>query len=174
MAANQLYDDYLSSLLSIVEQVEKEAALQGSIAQEERNSISEIEKNYMQLTETLRNAHNTVQKQYKSVWESCSQREGLKRPSDQHPASTELSWNEAVSLQEKAADKIRKWFDEKTRQAVLEKQKQLREIAAQKAAEAAAIAEAERKKAEEAARLDREKGEALIEELKRKHKKKVF
>ena len=117
-----------------------------------------------------RNARKTVQEQYRSVWESCTQNAGLKRPSDQRPVATNLSWQEAVRIQEQAASRIRDWFTLKTRQAFIERQKRIQEDEARKAAIAAAQAEEAKRRAEETARIERERGEALIEAMKRKHR----
>lgn len=164
------YESYLNCLIEIVEQLGNEAASQGTNAQNERNTVSEIENKYMQYSEELQQAKKIVQDQYGSVWESCTQHTGLKRPCDQRPAPTDLSWKEAVRIQEQAASKISDWFTLKSQQAVIDRQNKIREEAAKKAAIAAAQAEAARKRAEEEAQAERECGEALIEAMKRKHR----
>lgn len=170
MDACTSYKLYYDCLIEIIEQLGNEAASQGDVAQNERNMVSEIENRYMQLSEELRNARKTVQEQYRSVWESCTQNAGLKRPSDQRPAATNLAWQEAVRIQEQAASRIRDWFAFKTRQAFIERQKRIQEEEARKAAIAAAQAEEAKRRAEEAARIEKERGEALIEAMKRKHR----
>lgn len=165
------YESYLNSLLDISEQIQNEETSKSTIDQKERNAVSNIENDYLLLSEELQNAKNAVSAQYKSVWESCTKNAGLKIPQEQRPAATSLSWKEAVRVQEQAASKIQDWFTMKSQRAILERQKKLREEEAQKAAIAAAQAEAIKRRAEEAARAERERGEAIIEAMKQKHRK---
>ncbi len=165
------YQAYLNCLIEIVEQLGAEAASQSTIAQNERDAVSAFENKYMQDSEELLRAKKTIRDQYISAWESCTQQAGLKRPRDLRPVPTNLSWNEAVRIQEKAAAKIRNWFALRTQRAFIDRQRKVREEAAKKAALAAAQAEAARKRAEEAARAERERGEALIEAMKQKYRK---
>lgn len=171
METKSIYESYLSSLTEIVEQIGNDAASKDKIAQEERNSISEIEKKFMHLSEELNGAKKTVRDQYRSVWESCTKGEGLKKPQDMRPVVTDLDWKEAVRQQEQAAARIRDYFARKSQQAMLERQRKMQEEAARRAAQAAAEAEAKKRQAEEEARREREKAEALVEEMKRKHRK---
>ena len=164
------YQAYLNCLIEIVERLGTEAASQGAIAQNERNTVSEIENKYMRYSEELQRAKKTIQDQYGSIWESCTQQAGLKRPRDQRPMPTNLSWKEAIRIQEKAAIKIREWFTLKAQQAFIDRQRKVQVEAAKKAALAATQAETARKRAEEAARTERERAEALIEAMKRKYR----
>ena len=171
MDAGAIYETYLQSLLSITEQIGKEEVSQDAIAQQERSSVAEIENRYMQISEELDAARQTVQKQYRSVWESCTQNAGLRRPQEQRPAATNLTWKEAVHIQEQAAFKIRDWFTLRTQEAFLERQRKVQAEEARRAAEEKAQAEAARRKKEEEARAEKERGEALIEAMKRKHRR---
>lgn len=170
MDSSLSYGTYLDCLVKIVEQLENEAASQGSIAQSERNQISEIENKFMQLSEELQQAKRIVQAQYANVWESCTKNAGLKKPRDQRPSPTNLSWSEAVHIQEQAATRVRDWFTLKSQQAFLERCKKVREAEAKRAALAAVQAEEARKRAEEAARAEAERGKALLESMKQKYR----
>lgn len=170
MESHISYESYLTCLNKIVEQLGNEATSQGAIAQDERNKISEIENRFMQLSEELQQAKKIVQAQYANVWESCTQNAGLKRPRDQRPSPTNLSWVEAIHIQEQAAIRVRDWFTLKSQQALLERRKKVREAEAKRAALAAAQAEEARKRAEEAARAEAQRGEALIEAMKQKYR----
>ena len=171
MDACTSYKAYYDCLIEIIELLGNEAASQGDVAQNERNMVSEIENRYMQISEELDAARQTVQKQYRSVWESCTQNAGLRRPQEQRPAATNLTWKEAVHIQEQAAFKIRDWFTLRTQEAFLERQRKVQAEEARRAAEAEAQAEAARRKKEEEARAEKERGEALIEAMKRKHRR---
>lgn len=164
------YEMYSNSLVEIIDQLRHEALSQDQIAQSERNAVSTMERQYMSDSQELQQALQTIQEQYRSVWKSCTRNTGLKRPREQRPTPTNLSWKEAIRIQEQAACKIRNWFTWQTQQAFIERQKRIHEEAAQQAAIAAAQAEAEKKKAEEAARLEAQRAEALIEALKQKHR----
>lgn len=171
MEYGHLYASYLENLMEITEQLTKEESSRGAIAKDERSAVSDIENNFMRQTDELRRAKEAVRSQYHSVWESCTQSVGLRRPRDQRPLETALNWREAVHLQEVAASKIREWFSIKSQQAVVERQRKLQEEAKRKAAVAAAEAMEAKKKAEEAARAEQERGNAFVEELKRKFRK---
>ena len=164
------YEKYLNCLVEIIDQLRSESLSQEKVAQSERNAVSTIEKQYMTISDELRQAQKAVQEQYQSVWESCTRDAGIRRPRDQRPTATDLPWKEAVRIQEQAASAIRNWFSMRTRQAFIERQKKVREEAAKKAAMAAAQAENEKRKAEEAARVEKERAEALVESLKRKYR----
>lgn len=172
MNRTQVYDTYLENLMEINDHLLKISVKQGNIDQDERNAVSSIENEYMSLSEELQTAKRTVRDQYRSVLESCISNAGLRRPSDQRPAMTDLNWQEAVRLQEQAASRIRDWITIKSQQAYEARQKKVREDQERQAAIAAAKAEAARKKAEEADRLEKERAEALVEALKRKHRNK--
>ena len=164
------YDRYLNHLMGLVTQLSEEQTSQNTIAQAERNTVSEIENRYMRLSEELQKAEQVVRSQYLSVWESCVQ-EGIRIPRDQRPAATDLSWQEAIQRQERAASRIRDWFTNKAKQATLERQRKLQKEAARRAALAEARAEEARREAEEEARTEKERANALIEALKRKHRR---
>lgn len=172
MNRTQVYNDYLENLLEIADHLLKISAKQSSIDQDERNAVSNIENEYMSLCDELQTAKKTVREQYRSVLDSCISNAGLRRPSDQRPVKTDANWKEAVRLQEQAASRIRDWITIKTKQAYEARQKKVREDQERQAAIAAAEAEAARKKAEEADRLEKERAEALVEALKRKHRNK--
>ena len=171
MDTNLPYESYLNCLIEVIEQLRSEAALQDENAKIERNTISEIENKHMRYSEELQHAKAAVQAQYGSVWESCAHYEGLKRPREQRPAPSNLSWREAVQKQEEAASKIRDWFTLKSEKAFIERQNRLREEAVHRASIAAKQAEEARKRAEEELQAEKERGEALIEAMKRKHRK---
>ena len=170
MNRTQVYDTYLENLMEISDHLLKISVKQGNIDQDERNAVSSIENEYMSLSDELQTAKRTVRDQYRSVLDSCMSNAGLRRPSDQRPSMTDLSWKEAVRLQEQAASRIRDWITIKSQQAYEARQKKVREDQAKKAAIAAAEAEAARKKAAEAERLEKERAEALVEALKKKHR----
>lgn len=171
METGLIYDNYLDSLIEIIDCIENGADSQNVIAQEERNNISVFEKKYMKAVEEIKKAKQTVQDQYISVWESCTETEGLQRPRDQRPVATNLKWIEAVKLQEQAASRIREWFEDKTRRAILEREKKLQEDAIIKAKKALEEAEKKRRMEKEAAEAEKKRAERLIEEMKQRHKK---
>lgn len=171
MEDSEIYQTYMECMIGIVNQVGAQEAAREAIAQKERDSTAEFENKYMQYAEELQRAKRTVQEQYASVWESCTRQMSLKRPRDQHPAATGLALKEAVRLQQQAASRIRDWFTVKAQRAAADRQRKAQAEAAKKAALDAAQAELARQKAEEAAREERERGEALIEAMKRKYRK---
>lgn len=162
------YQNYISDLLSLTASGSES---QNSIAQEERNIVAEIENDFLQISSQLQDAKLKITNQYKSVRESCSSNAGLRVPEAQRPSHTDLSWQESIRIQEQAAKRIQEWFADKTRKAVAEKQRQLQLEAKRRAANALSAAEAERKRKEEAAMLEEKRGAALLEEMKRKHRK---
>ena len=166
------YESYLNCLNEVIELLGNEATLQDENAKNERNAVSTVESKYMRYSEELQQAKAAVQAQYGSVWESCTQHAGLKRPREQRPAPINMSWREAVQIQEQAASKIRAWFTLKSEQARIDRQNKEREETAKKASLAAAQAEAARKMEEEARRAEEEQAEALIKAMKRKYRKK--
>ena len=172
MDKNSAYQTYLNCIIDIEQMILKEQNRQNEIAEKERQAYSKGDSEYEQLSDQLENARRTVRAQYRSVWESCTREAGLKRPQDQRPEETALPWREAVRLQEKSASVIRTWFEQRTAQAIAERERRLREEKERQAAAAAARAEEERKKAEEEERKQREFGESLIEKLKNRHRKK--
>ena len=170
MEYSSAYQSYLNNLLELTDHLHGEEDSQGEIARDERKTVADIESRYMRISDELQQAKKAVREQYQSVWESCVQSAGLKKPRDQRPAVTPLGWKEAVQLQEQAAKRIKDWFTVKAQQAVIERQKKLREDEARRAAIIAAAAEKERQLAEEKAREERERGNALVEALKRKYR----
>ena len=172
MNRTQTYDIYFENLLEIADQLIKIGTAYNILEQDERNSVSKIENEFMLLSEELLTAKKTVWEQYRSVLESCRDSTGLKRPNDQRPSKTDLGWKEAVRSQEQCASRIRAWLSVKSQQAYEARQKIIREDQKRAAAIAAAAAEAARKKAEEEARLENERAEALVEALKNKYRTK--
>ena len=170
MNRSQVYDVYLENLMEMTDHLMKISATQNSIDQDERNAVSSIENEYMSLSDELQTAKKTVRDQYRSVLESCVSNAGLKRPTDQRPAKTDLNWKEAVRLQEQAASRIRDWITIKSKQAYEARQKKVREDQERKAAIAAAEAEAARRRAAEKEKQEQERAEALVEALKKKHR----
>lgn len=162
------YQKYISDLISLTN---SESASQSSIAMEERNLVSEIENEYMQVIATLQIAKQTITNQYRSVWESCRTNAGLRRPEAQHPVYTESNWKDCIRIQEQAAKGIQEWFELKKQQAIAEKQRKLQLEASRRAASALSVAEAERRRKEEAAALEEKRGASLLEEMKRKYRK---
>lgn len=168
---DELYKQYEQYVSELVHYLINEENCHSAIAQEERNIVAEIENEYMKSISELKRARQTVSSQYRSVWESCTGNTGLRRPEDQRPSYTDIEWNECVSLQEKAAKEIQKWFEEKRRQAVEEKQIKLQQEKEKKVVSALLAAEAERKRKEEAAALEAARGASLLEEMKQKFRK---
>lgn len=168
MNAKASYEAYLKSLNEIIGQIGGEESSQGSIDSEERKAVAEIDKKYMHYAEELDNAMKAVRQQYRSVWESCTQIEGMRIPGDQRPAQTDLTWKQAVQIQEKAAAPIREWFDAKSRQAVAARQKRMKEEEAKRIAAEKVRAEEAKKKAEEEKKRRKDKAASLVEEMKRR------
>lgn len=166
----QAYGRYLEKLLEITSCLNKINVSQSDIDRDERNAVSNIENTFMTLSTELKEARKTVRNQYSNVWDSCVRNAGLRKPSDQRPAPTELNWKEAIRIQEEAASKIRDWFTVKNHQAYEARQKKVQEEQARKEAIAAAEAEAARKRAAEVSQFEKERAEALVEALKRKHR----
>ena len=174
MEMSELYNQYQKYISDLISLTSSESASQSDIAQEERNLVSEIENEYMQVVATLQTAKQTITNQYRSVWESCKTNAGLRRPEAQRPAYTELNWKECIKIQEQAAKGIQEWFELKKKQALAEKQRKLQLEASRRAASALSAAEAERKRKEEAAALEEQRGASLLEEMKRKYRKNSY
>lgn len=158
-------------MLELVSFVSSEDASQSRIAREERKAVAEMENEYLQEFSELQRIKQTVSSQYRSVWESCTLNSGLQRPEAQHPTYTDRSCQECIEIQEQAAKDIQEWFRIKTKQAVIEKKKQLRWEAEKRAASALAAAEAEKKRKEEAAAFEEAQGAFLLEEMKQKFRR---
>jgi len=165
------YDKYLNCLVEIIEHISQEKKKQSEISQDERSKVSEKENEYMRRMDELKKAEVAVRQQYQSVWESCTNQSGLRRPMDQRPVETPLNWLEAVKIQEQFANKIRNWFNDITQRAIIERQKKIQEEQKRREELIAAKILEEKRRAEEVARLERERGEVLLEEMKRKYKK---
>lgn len=170
MEKSELFKQYQKYITDLTSLTSSEDACQSSIAQEERNLVSEIENEYMQLSSTLQMARQTISGQYRSVWESCKTNANLQKPEAQRPAYTDLNWKECIRIQEQAAKEIQEWFEQK-QQAVAEKKRKLQLEASCRAASALSAAEAERRRKEEAAALEEKRGAILLEEMKRKYRK---
>lgn len=171
MKKTELYKQYQKYISDLIFLTSSESVSQNSIAQEERNLVSEIENEYMQVIATLQTAKQTITNQYRSVWESCRTNAGLRRPEAQRPAYTGLNWKDCIRIQEQAAKGIQEWFELKKQQALVEKQRKLQLEASRRAASALSAAEAERKRKEETAALEEKRGALLLEEMKRKYRK---
>ena len=171
LSMEELFKQYQKCFADLVSLTSSEDNSQNDIAQEERNTVAQIENEYLQVSTDLQRAKQAIRKQYRSIWESCSTNAGLKRPEDQRPSFTDKSWRECVREQEQAAKVIQDWFTVKTQQAVAERQRQLQQEAERRAASALSAAEAERKRKEEAAALEEARGASLLEEMKRKFKR---
>lgn len=171
MEKGELFSQYQGYLSELIVLTSSEDSLQNSIAQEERNTVAEVENEYLNISSELQRARQMITSQYRSVWESCTSNVGLRRPADQRPAFTEINWKECVRIQEQAAREIQEWFAIKSQQAIAERQKKLQQEAERKAAMALSAAEAERKRKEEAAALEEARGASLLEEMKRRFRK---
>lgn len=171
MEKGELFRQYQGYLSELIVLTSSEDISQNSIAQEERNTVADVEKEYLSISSELQRARQMITSQYKSVWESCTSNEGLRRPADQRPAYTEINWKECVRIQEQAAREIQEWFAIKSQQAIAERQKKIQLEAERKAAMALSAAEAERKRKEEAAAMEEARGALLLEEMKRKFRK---
>lgn len=167
----ELFKQYQRCLADLVSLTSSEDNSQNDIAQEERNTVAQIENEYLQISSELQRAKQTITNQYRSIWESCTSNAGLRRPEAQRPAYTDRSWRECVKVQEQAAKVIQEWFAVKTQQAVSERQRQLQQEAERRAASALSAAEAEKKRKEEAAALEEARGASLLEEMKRKFRR---
>ena len=163
-----LFEQYQKQFVDLVALIASEDNSQNDIAQEERNTVALLENEYLQVSTDLQRTKQTIRKQYRSIWESCSTNAGLKRPEDQRPTFTDKSWRECVREQEQAAKVIQDWFAVKAQQAVAEKQKRLQQEKERRAENDISAAESERKRKEEAAALEEKKGASLLEEMKRK------
>ena len=170
MDKNEAYQTYVSCILEIEQQIAKEQECQNEIAQNERNSFSEDDSAYEQLSDQLEDAERTIRAQYRSVWESCTTEAKLRRPQEQRPEETMLTWEEAVQRQEQCALRIRNWFSVKKTQAIMERKRKLKAEEDRQNALAAAKAEEEKKKVEEERRRQQQLSERLIEEMKKRHR----
>lgn len=171
MNVEELFKQYQKCLADLASLTYSEDDSQKDISQEERNIVAQIENEYLQVSIDLQKAKQTIRKQYRNIWESCSTNAGLKRPEDQRPAFTDKSWKECVREQEQAAKAIQDYFTVKTQQAVAKKQKQLQQEQAKRAANILSAAEAERKRREEAAALEEAKAASFLEEMKSKFRR---
>ena len=171
MEKGELFKQYQGYLSELIVLTSSEDSSQNNIAQEERNTVAEVENEYLNISSELQRVRQMITSQYRSVWESCTSNEGLRRPADQRPAYTEINWKECVRIQEQAAKEIQEWFAIKSQQAIAERQKKLQLEAERKAAMALSAEEAERKRKEEAAALEEARGASLLEEMKRKFRK---
>lgn len=163
-----LFNQYEKLIADLILLTSSDDKMQDGIAKQERNLVAEIENEYLATTSELQKAKRAIDSQYNSVWESCSKNAGLRKPSAQRPAYTEINWKECIAIQEKAAKEIQEWFAIKTQQALAERQKKIQEEAARKAASALSAAEAERKRKQEAEAQEIARGASLLEEMKRK------
>lgn len=170
MEKEELFKQYQRCFADLISLTLSENNSQNDIAQEERNTVAQLENEYIQITTDLKKAKQAIDYQYHSIWESCVNNAGLKRPEAQRPVYTDKNWRACVKNQELAAKVIRDWFSEKKKQAVLERQRQLEQEAAKRAARALSTAEAERKRKEEAAALEEARAASLLEEMKRKYR----
>lgn len=164
------YEKYTKYLLAITEQIQIESESKESIAKAERNTVSSVENQYNSVLKELNQALKMVRAQYQSVWESCTSNLGIKRPPDQRPLHTNLSWKEAVKIQEQEAAVIRSWFTKKSEEALLEHKKRVLEEKRKKIASETAQFEAEKKQREEEMQLEKRRAEELVERLKQKYK----
>lgn len=171
MDKGELFKQYQGYLSELIVLTSSEDSSQNNIAQEERNDVAEVEKEYLNISSELQRARQMITSQYRNVWESCTSNAGLRRPADQRPAYTETNWKECIRIQEQLAREIQEWFSIKSQQAIAERQKKLQEEAERKAAMALSAAEAERKRKEEAAALEEARGASLLEEMKRRFRK---
>lgn len=165
------YETYIHCLKEIKEQTRKENVSQEDIEEQERRTVSQIDSQFMTRLEELDSALKAVREQYQSVRESCTYIAGIRCPQDQRAESTTIAWEEAIHLQEIAASKIQNWMTYKSQQAIIEKQKQLEKEAALKREMEIAAAEAAKKLAEEAALEEKRRAESLVEEMKKKYRK---
>ena len=170
---NELYNQYQKYISELVSFVSVEGNTQNAISQKERNLVAEIENEYMQTISELQRAKQTISNQYRSIWESCTNNAGLRRPEAQRSSYTDKNWRECVRIQEQAAKESQEWFTRKTQQAFAEKQRKLQQEAERKAASALSAAEAERKRKEEEAAMEAARGASLLEEMKRKYRKNI-
>lgn len=171
MEKDELFKQYQSYLSNLVLLASSEDNSQNCIAQEERNDVAKIEKEFFTTSTELQRAKQTVTDQYNSVWESCTTNAGLRRPRDQRPLHTDVDWVDCVKIQEQAAKEIQEWFSYKSHQAIAERQRKLQQEAEKRAANALSAAEAERKRKEEEAALEKARGALLLEEMKRRFRK---
>lgn len=173
MKKDEIFKQYQKYISDLVRLIHSENNLWNNIAQEERNSVAEIENAYSQISLELQRAKQTVSNQYRSVRESCSLNAGLRKPEEQHSSYIDKDWKECIRIQEQAAKEIQNWIERKTQQAVDEKRKKLQQEEKRKASCALAAAEAERKRKEEAALLEAAQGVELLEQMKRKYREKI-
>lgn len=171
MEKEEIFKQYQKHISNLISLTSSEDSSQNDILQEERNKVAEIENEFLQISTELQRAKQTVNSQYRSVWESCTKNAGLRRPEAQRPAYTDSNWIECIRIQERAAKEIQEWFAVKTQQAVAERQRQLQIEAERRAAIASSTAEAERKRKEEAAALEEARGASFLEEMKRKFRR---
>ena len=162
------YQGYLSELIFLTSSADK---LQNNIAQEERNTVAEIENEYINISLELQRARQMIRSQYRSVWESCISNTELRRPEDQRPTYTEKGWRECIRAQEREAKEIQKWFAKKSQEAIVERQKKIQQEVEKREASALSAAEAERRRKEEEAELEKAQGTSLLEEMKKKFRK---
>lgn len=172
ITANELYKQYQICVSRLITLLSSESASQDCISQEERNKIAKAEKEYSQAISELQKIKQAVDGQYRSVWESCTSIAGLRRPEAQRPMRTNATWKECVRSQEQIAKEIHILLEEKTQQAVMEKQRLQQIEEAKKAAAALSALEAEKKHKEEAAALEEAKGASLLTKIKEKIKNK--
>lgn len=172
MKKNELFDQYEKYLFDLATLSSSMDKAQEVLTSQERKRITEINKEYSETLSDLQIAKRTIDSQYRSVLESCTNNAGLHKPVAQRPSYTDKGLQECIRIQEKSAVVIQEWFSLKTQQILAEKKKKMQEEAATKEAMALSAKEAEHKKKQEAEALEKARGAQLVEELKRKYKTK--
>ena len=173
MDPKDFYGDYLNCLKTIVSLIDKGEADQNQIEQNKRDTENDIDKKYNNLLSNIAQAKMSVRNQYKSVWESCTNMlVSFKKPQDQRPEATTLTWEAAIKIQDEKACVIRDWFSARRTQALIEKERLLREREEIKRKQELKEQIESQKKAEIEKQQRAEAAAAIIEQMKRRHKRK--
>lgn len=174
MDSAKLYEQYDEYLNSILGQIKKENSAQNEINNIERQTVLETDNIFSQSIKELRQAEETVRQQYHNIWESCTSIAKINKPEDQRPTFTDISWQQAISVQNSYALIISKWVSTVSQKATEQRQRQRQvEIEEQQKA-AALLAEKERLEKEEAERQKEREASDFVERLKNKFKNKNY
>ena len=165
------YSNYINALSEIAELLRNEEVTDSEVQQNKQSELSGIENKYINLSEQLQKARQSVYRQFQSVRESYTGYTHIPTPEDYRPYETELDWQDTIRNLEAEAAKLRQWFSEKSRQAVLERRNAMIRKSEQEAAQAREKAEKLRKEEEERKSREKEEAERLLEEMKKKYRR---
>lgn len=171
MGPDSVYAQYCLCLRDLLQRLSDEEATQSSLEEKERSAVVAIESEYSTETQKLQSMLSVLQNQYQSVHDSCQSIFTFQTPRDMRPLETDSTVEETAQTLTQAFSKLKSLFDQAAQNAREKRMQMLFEQSQREAALQAAAAERERIEKERAAREEMERGAQLIEEMKRKHKR---